>query len=59
MDEYPFPHAMYPINPEEMSTDGLKFAYTNISNFLRLKDNQDAGLTVVIAPQFMFVSQMY
>ena len=42
-----------------MSTDGLKFAYTNISNFLRLKDNQDAGLTVVIAPQFMFVSQMY
>lgn len=56
LDEYQFPHAVYPINPKEMKPEGLKYAYNNISNFLKLKENQDLGITVIVAPQFMFVA---
>ena len=56
LDEFKFPHAVFPISPSEMSIDGLKYAYGKIAGFLDLKVNQDAGLTVVVAPQFMFVS---
>lgn len=59
LDELPFPHAVFPINPNEMTDEGLKYAYTNICQFLGLKNNQDSGLTVVIAPQFMFVCQIW
>lgn len=58
LDEYQFPHAVYPINPSEMSIEGLKFAYSTIANFLGLKTKQDAGMTVIVAPQFMFVALM-
>ena len=27
LDELTFPHAVFPINPAEMSDDGLKYAY--------------------------------
>lgn len=55
LDEFKFPHAVYPINPSEMSIEGLKYAYNKVSTFLDLKANQDMGITVIVAPQFMFV----
>ena len=59
LDELPFPHAVIPITPQDMNEEGLKNAYTQICKFLNLKNNQDPGITVIIAPQFMFVCQIW
>jgi hypothetical protein len=37
LDEYKFPHAIYPINPTEMTIEGLKHAYSKIAGFLDVK----------------------
>lgn len=54
LDEFQFPHAVHPIASSEMTIEGLKYAYNKLYSFLGLKSNPDVGLTVIVAPQFMF-----
>lgn len=39
LDEFPFPHAVIPITPQDMTEEGLKNAYNQVSKFLNLKNN--------------------
>lgn len=67
LDEFDFPHAVFPIGASsggssEMTAEGLKYAYQKVSTFLDFKSKQDLGITVLIAPQFLFactISQAY
>ena len=38
-DEYQFPHAIYLLQPIDMTTDGLKYAYNKMCTFLKLDQN--------------------
>ena len=50
LDEFNFPHAVYKIQPQDMTNEGLKFAYTRVCGFLGIKEQPDTGLTVMVAP---------
>ncbi len=50
VDEYLFPHGIFQINPAEMNTEGLKFAYGKLSQFLGVSKYQDSGITLIITP---------
>ena len=54
--EYQFPHGIFKIASNEMNAEGLKYAFEKLSAFLGLKNNLDQGLTVLVSPQWMFVS---
>jgi hypothetical protein len=54
--EYNFPHAIYEITPSEMSSDGLQLGYRKIVQFLSLKEQPELGVTIIVTPQWMFVS---
>lgn len=56
VDEYKFPHAIFPINSTEMTNEGLKYGYQKIQGFLGLKNKQDYGITCIVTPNFIFVA---
>lgn len=39
-----------------MSAEGLKYAFTKCANYLKLKENADLGLTVLVSPKWVMVS---
>lgn len=59
IDEFRFPHAIMSIKPEQISADELNYTYKKIAGFLNLHNSQDAGITVIATPSFMFVGCLY
>ena len=59
LDEYPFEHAIHLLEEGELSIEGLKYGYKKMVNFLGLNKNTNAGLTLIVAPQWMFLAPMY
>lgn len=59
LDEYPFEHAVHTLDDGELSVEGLKYGYKKLASFLGLNENPDAGLTLIVAPQWMFLAPMY
>lgn len=59
LDEFPFEHAVHMIEDGELTLEGLKYGYKKLVTFLKLKDNLDAGLTLIVAPQWMFLCTIY
>lgn len=59
LDEYPFPHAVHMLDDGELTVEGLKYGFKKIITFLGLHDNLEAGLTLIVAPQWMFLAPMY
>lgn len=59
LDEYPFEHAIHLLDEGELSVEGLKYGYKKMVNFLGLNKNTNAGLTLIVAPQWMFLAPMY
>ena len=39
-----------------MNVAGLKYAYSKLSTFLGLEENLDQGITMIVTPNWMFVS---
>ena len=39
-----------------MNVEGLQYGYKKLYNFLDLKNKPDLGITLVIAPQWMFMA---
>lgn len=59
VDEFPFDHAVYQVNLGDLNADTLKYGYKKIYNFLQLARTPDAGLTLILTPQWMFVAPIY
>jgi len=53
--EYKFDHCVYMITEKNASEEGLTFAYNKCLGFLKLKDRQEVGVTVMVSPKWMFV----
>lgn len=58
VDELQFPHAIYKITEKELTMEGLKFAYNQIYEFLKLKEKQDWGITICMSPSWLFVGAL-
>lgn len=58
LDEYPFEHAVHLLEDGELTIEGLKYGYKKLSNFLGLSQKIDAGLTLIVAPQWIFLAPM-
>jgi len=59
LDEFPFEHVVFQIDKEEMTVEGLRYGYKKMSSFLQLDDYPDAGLTLIVAPKWMFLAPLY
>ena len=42
-----------------MNAEGLKYAYKKLYNFLQLEDMPDAGMTIIVSPQWMYVAPIH
>ena len=58
LDEFKFPHAIFQLAPTEMNADGLNFGYKKLENFLNMREKQHLGLTLIVTPQWMFMSTL-
>ena len=57
VDEYKFPHAVMTLTSSDMNAEGLKYAFSKISQFLELSSTASTqGLTIIVTPEFMFVA---
>lgn len=56
VDEYTFPHAVFQISPADMNPEGLQYGYKKLYTFLGLNNKPETGMTLVIAPQWMFMA---
>lgn len=56
VDEYRFPHAVFQITPSDMNPEGLQYGYKKLFNFLGLGNKPEVGLTLIVAPQWMFMA---
>ncbi len=56
MPEFDFKHVIYQLTEQVLSAEGLKYAFNKCSNFLKLKENTDLGLTVLVSPTWLMVS---
>ena len=50
LDEYPFENAVYLIEDQQFTVDELKMGYKKMAHFLGLDNNQDCGITLIVAP---------
>ena len=54
--EYDFEHCICSLNPQDWADEnGLQSVYMKCAEFLRFKSRPDVGMTVLIAPRWMFV----
>ena len=53
--EYDFVHCICSLNAGDWADDGLQSVYMKCAEFLRFKSRPDVGMTVMIAPKWMFV----
>ena len=58
IDEFKFPHVVRQLSPSELNQDGLFFAYKKMFGFLELQSKRNVGLTLIVAPRWMFLAQI-
>lgn len=56
--EYDFKHVFYKMTEMNLSSEGLVYSYTKCAVFLGLKDEDTAGITVLLSKKWMMVSQI-
>lgn len=56
INDYDFPHAIFEIPKNDMTSDGLQSAYRKLSSFLLLKEKLDMGVTCIVTPNWMFLA---
>jgi hypothetical protein len=57
VDELPFEHAVFLF--DSLNIDSVMHGYRKAYGFLKLNDHYDSGLTVVVSPNWMFVTRLY
>lgn len=57
IDEYPFEHAVFLF--ESLNIESVMHGYRKAYGFLKLNEKYDAGLTIVLTPNWMFVTRVY
>jgi hypothetical protein len=58
LPEFDFKHVIYNLTEQNLSSEGLVYSYTKCVVFLGLKDEEMAGVTVLLTPKWMFVTQI-
>jgi hypothetical protein len=56
LPEFDFKHCIYQLTEQVLSGEGLKYAFSKCSNYLKLKENPDLGLTVLVSTKWVMVS---
>jgi hypothetical protein len=56
IDEFTFPHCVFKLASNEQNTDGFKYGFQKMAQFLRVDKNKNLGMTVVITPSWMFMA---
>ena len=56
VDEFQFPHAVHELGENAMNEEDLVLAYRKLHEFLNLKTKPHLGITLVIAPEWMFLA---
>ena len=59
IDEFRFPHAVFPLNGTDLNAEGLKYGFNKIKDFLAFRQNSDAGLTIIVTPDWIFACLIY
>ena len=59
IDEFPFEHAISPIENGEFTVEGLRYVYGKLYSFMNLSDNADIGITLILTPNWMFLAPIY
>lgn len=57
IDEYPFEHAVFLF--DSFNAESIMHGYRKAYGFLKLNDNYAAGLTIVVTPNWMFITRLY
>jgi hypothetical protein len=58
LPEFDFKHVIYKLTEQNMSSEGLLYSYTKCVVFLGLKDDDKSGVTMVLSPKWMLVTQI-
>ena len=58
LPDFDFKHVIYKLTEQNLSSEGLLYSYTKCAVFLGLKDEEHAGVTCVLTPKWMMVSQI-
>ena len=56
LPEYQFDHCVYQITESNLTEEGLVYGYNKCMGFLRLKQRPEIGISVIVAPKWMFVA---
>jgi hypothetical protein len=56
IDEFKFPHCVFPLGNTEMNADGLKYGYNKMSQWLNLSKRNSIGVTLLVTPKWMFLA---
>lgn len=58
IDEYLFPHAVFLLSKTDMNAEGLQYGYKKLVQFLGLGKTQHVGITLIVTPNWMFLSTL-
>jgi hypothetical protein len=58
LPEFNFKHVIYKMTEMNLSQEGLTYSYTKCAVFLGLKEEEHAGVTVVMSKKWMLVTQI-
>ena len=56
LPEFGFHHVLYQLTEAVLSAEGLMYGFTKCATFLKLRDNADLGLTVLISPKWIMLA---
>lgn len=56
IDEFTFPHCVFKLASNEMNTDGFKYGFQKMAQFLRVDKNKSLGMTVIMTSNWMFMA---
>lgn len=58
IDEYRFPHCVFPLGNTELNAEGLKYGYNKMANWLGLSKKTHIGVTLIVTPKWMFLAPL-
>lgn len=58
LPEFRFKHVIYKLTEQNLSSEGLLYSYTKCAVFLGLKDNETAGVTMLLTDRWMMVAEI-
>jgi len=56
IDEFRYPHCVFPLGNTEMNAEGLKYGYNKMANWLGLSKRNHIGVTMICTPKWMFLA---